>query len=307
MLLTTAGRCERLPLKEARLTVDIGGYQYRGWFVLYKLAKYDLILGKNWMEEVPHHVDLQKNVLWLGQDTAGGKFRNRLAGLPKDAGRKDWQPEALSYQAEHTGPSKRRFNRQLPEIANFMVAEITDEATYQDDCARTWQRVFGKDCNAELQEADLEKMPEFERRIRAQYPDVFKEPTGLPPVRKDGGFRIRTIPGAEPPHRSPYRLTPDEWETYKEKTQALLTKRLIRKSNSPYAAPVIFVPHVTHTDGGWPSGSHRGRKAGSHTESHQLGASSVGFGVVWRSSLSGDIHSRNDTSFRGREAADSSR
>ena len=64
---------------------------------------------------------------------------------------------------------------------------------------------------------------------------------------------------------------------------------------------------VTHADGGWPSGSHGGRKAGSHTESHQPGASSVGFGVVWSSSLSGDIHSRGDTSSRGREAADSSR
>ena len=49
MLLTTAGQRERLPLKEARLTVDIGGFQYCGWFVLYKLAKYDLIPRKNWM------------------------------------------------------------------------------------------------------------------------------------------------------------------------------------------------------------------------------------------------------------------
>ena len=53
MTLTTAGRREKLPLKEARLTIDIGGYIYTGWFVVYKLAKYDLILGKNWMEEIP--------------------------------------------------------------------------------------------------------------------------------------------------------------------------------------------------------------------------------------------------------------
>ena len=36
-------------------------------------------------------------------------------------------------------------------------------------------------------------------------------------------------------------MTPDEWEVYREKIQTLLTKRLIRKSSSPYAAPVIFV------------------------------------------------------------------
>ena len=47
MDLTTAGRRERMPLREARISLDIGGYNYRGWFVLYKLAKYDIILGKS--------------------------------------------------------------------------------------------------------------------------------------------------------------------------------------------------------------------------------------------------------------------
>ena len=47
MDLTTAGRRERMPLREARLSLDIGGYHYRGWFVLYKLAKYGIILGKS--------------------------------------------------------------------------------------------------------------------------------------------------------------------------------------------------------------------------------------------------------------------
>ena len=92
-------------------------------------------------------------------------------------------------------------------------------------------------------------MPEFERRIRAQYPDVFRAPTGLPPARKDDGFQIRTIPGADLPHRSPYRLTPDEWEAHKEKTQALFSKRLIRKSNSPYAALLILLPQGFDNEG----------------------------------------------------------
>ena len=49
MNLTTAAarRRERLPLHEAQLLLNMGGYKYTGWFVLYKLAKYDIILGKN--------------------------------------------------------------------------------------------------------------------------------------------------------------------------------------------------------------------------------------------------------------------
>ena len=250
MDLTTAGRHERMPLREARLSLDIGGYKYSGWFVLYPLAKYDIILGKSWMEEVPHHVDLNRNILWLGQDSPGSKFRYRLVGLPRDRARQGHQIPANSTNSligldstdTPTKPSTKC--HQLPEITEFMVAEITDEATYQQDCAHTWRHIFGKEVpiGSELKAIDLDKISKFEHKIRTQYADIFQEPTGLPPTRKDGGFRIRTIPGAEPPHWSPYRMTPEEWEVYREKIQTLLSKRLIRKSSLPYAAPVIFVP-----------------------------------------------------------------
>ena len=134
MELTTARRRERMPLREARLSLDIGGYTYRGWFVLYMLVKYDIILGKSWMEEVPHHVDLNRNILWLGQDLPDCKFKYHLAGLPQGIGRQESQ--ALAYSIDNSAKITTT-SRQLPEIAEFMVAEITDEATYQQNCACT--------------------------------------------------------------------------------------------------------------------------------------------------------------------------
>jgi hypothetical protein len=86
MLLTTAGLTERFPLKEVRLTLDLGKYHYTGWFVVYKLAKYDIILGKNWMQEVGHHVDLQWIILWLGQTAPGDRLKHRLDGLARNKG-----------------------------------------------------------------------------------------------------------------------------------------------------------------------------------------------------------------------------
>ena len=50
----------------------------------------------------------------------------------------------------------------------------------------------------------------------------------LPP---DSGFRIRTIPSADPPHRSPYRLTPEEWEVYS-------TRRKLRRFSLNVNLPV---------------------------------------------------------------------
>ncbi|KAF8241657.1 hypothetical protein K440DRAFT_641582 [Wilcoxina mikolae CBS 423.85] len=86
MQLTTAARVETLPLKELRLNLVIGGLVYQGWFVVYSLAKYDIILGKNWMEEVPHHVNHRKHRFWLGGDGDGGRFKFRFDGLKKVEG-----------------------------------------------------------------------------------------------------------------------------------------------------------------------------------------------------------------------------
>ena len=163
-------------------TTTIGGYIYRGWFVLYTLAKYDIILGKSWMEEVPHHVDLNRNILWLEQNLLDCKFKYRLAGLPQGIGRQECQALAFSIVnfAKTTTTS-----RQLPEIAEFMVAEITDEVTYQQDCAHKWQQVFDKDVpiGSELQATELNKVLEFENKIRAQYAELFQEQTRLPSIR----------------------------------------------------------------------------------------------------------------------------
>ena len=48
---------------------------------------------------------------------------------------------------------------------------------------------------------------------------------------------------------------------------------------------------VTYADWGWPSGSHRGREAGSHIQSHQPGRRVSASGMTG-TSLSGDIWQR---------------
>ena len=46
------------------------------------------------MEEVAHHVDLGKNILWLGQDAPGGQPKYKLHRIPKDKGREEWSQPA---------------------------------------------------------------------------------------------------------------------------------------------------------------------------------------------------------------------
>lgn len=114
------------------------------------------------MEEASHYVGLGKNILWLGQDAPGGQFKYKLHGLPKDKGRREWPHDD---RPELQLPPKHR-NRRLPEIIDFMGAEITDEDDFQKDRARSWNNVFGME-DPGLPAADLEKVPEFEKKIRA--------------------------------------------------------------------------------------------------------------------------------------------
>jgi hypothetical protein len=207
MKLTTAGRVEALPLKEVRLNLNVGGLQYVEWFVVYPLAKYNIILGKDWMEEVPHHVNHKKNRLWLGGDGDGSRFKYTIDGLRKGEGR---TTELLTVTAETpTRPQgyntmellAMEFGAEL--VDEVVIGEIVDEATFKADCAVIWAECMLVE-TAPGAARGAEELSEFERRVRVQYHDLFLEPEGLPPARSAGDFRIRTIPGVEPPHRSPY-------------------------------------------------------------------------------------------------------
>ncbi|GJY88787.1 reverse transcriptase domain-containing protein [Tanacetum coccineum] len=62
----------------------------------------------------------------------------------------------------------------------------------------------------------------------------------LPPARPVE-FQIDLIPGAAPVARAPYRLAPSEIKELSEQLQEISDKGFIRRSSSPWGAPVLFV------------------------------------------------------------------
>ena len=85
--------------------------------------------------------------------------------------------------------------------------------------------------------------------ILEEFEDMFPEqlPKGRPPKR-EVEFEIKIEPGAEPPNRPPYRLGPKEHEELQAQIDDLIAQGHIRPSQSPYGAPVLFVPKK---DGRW--------------------------------------------------------
>ena len=86
-------------------------------------------------------------------------------------------------------------------------------------------------------------------KILSDFEDMFPEqlPKGRPPKR-EVEFAIKTEPGAAPPNRPPYRLSPKEHEELQAQIEDLLAQGHIRPSQSPYGAPILFVPKK---DGRW--------------------------------------------------------
>ena len=93
-----------------------------------------------------------------------------------------------------------------------------------------------------------------EEKIKTPYPkqvqsvlddcsDIFPRdlPAGLPPQR-DVDHRIELVPGAEPPHRAPYCMSPKGLDELKQQLRDLTEKGYIQPSVSLFGAPVLFVP-----------------------------------------------------------------
>ncbi len=80
------------------------------------------------------------------------------------------------------------------------------------------------------------------RSLLQEYQDVFPEnlPPGLPPERGTG-HTIPMEPGAAPPFRPIYRLSPKEQEEVQRHIADLLSKGYIEPSSSPFGAPILFV------------------------------------------------------------------
>jgi hypothetical protein len=88
MRVTTARETVLVPFRQVQLTLALGGssqgaYTYTGSFVAFNLAQDNLILGKNFMQEVEHHINHHENALYLDWDETTKRLRHKLQGLER--------------------------------------------------------------------------------------------------------------------------------------------------------------------------------------------------------------------------------
>ena len=194
-------------------------------FHVMKLPKYDAILGKSWLDRWNPEIDWKKNTVTIKI----GRRTVVLNGVQDSEKREELSSvfkSGIDIQEVSAQCMRRLAQREPVYLAVVRSVEKDDDQTVEinDDKTKT-------------------PYPKEVQKILKEYADVFPKdlPAGLPPQR-DVDHRIELIPGAEPPHKAPYRMSPQGLDELKKQLKDLTEKGYIQPSISPFGAPVLFVP-----------------------------------------------------------------
>ena len=101
--------------------------------------------------------------------------------------------------------------------------------------------------NDQSQSAEQIKCRQLESQLYEEYKDIFADlPKELPPSRTHD-HSIDLLPDAQPPSKSPYRMSLTELDELRKQLDKLLESGFIQPSKSPYGAPVLFVKKKDNT------------------------------------------------------------
>jgi len=211
-----------------------------GWYTIFDLGGiYDLIVGKDWMAANLHIIDHKTNTLHMlepdwsdlqqGSRLPSTIVTTSLVGLRPHQGR-------MREVRAHCKTVARRSAINL--VSTSFVAKCKSSEIFIVNIQERIDKIMEEEEEATAHKpADLET---WRLCVRKAFPDLFEPPTGLPPASKHH-FRIDTDPTAEPPHRKPHRMSDSERLEFETHIAKLLANGRVTDSQSPFAAPVIFV------------------------------------------------------------------
>lgn len=191
--------------------VSLSTYSDRVDLVALPLGGYDLILGMPWLEKVNPQIN----------------WRTKSLTFHQEANTHILQSDSALYllsEVELKRAAKRK------QIENVYLVQYNPQA--DDDKTKS-----------PLDPSSSSSSSSFTTRhpIVEEYRDVFGDlPSHLPPQRAMD-HRIELIPGASPPSRPTYRMSPAELDELKKQLDQLLASGFIQPSKSPYGAPILFV------------------------------------------------------------------
>ena len=206
-------------------------------FHVMKLPKYDAILGKSWLDRWNPDIDWRAGTISI---QAGKKTVVLQSDNPAEDGAN------LSSLFGKRAMSMQVSAQKMKKLARHEDVYLAVVRPIEEEDKRDHEDQEFKEVNAivELDDAKIETpFPREVKDILVEFSDVFPAelPPGLPPKRAVD-HRIELLPGTEPPHRAPYRMSTQALDELKTQLKELTEHGYIQPSVSPFGAPVLFVP-----------------------------------------------------------------
>ena len=202
-------------------------------FTVINIPQYEAILGKSWLDRWNPAINWKENNLQWKM----GKRTIKAAGV-SDAHAEKNASSLFKNTVKIEEISVQRMRKlaktepvYLPVVRTKEVAEQGEDPTNEDQIVTVNEDQTKTEYPMQVQE------------ILNEFSDVFPKDllAGLPPQRQLD-HKIELVPGAEPPHRAPYRMSPQGLDELKKQLKDLTEKGYIQPSVSPFGAPVRFVP-----------------------------------------------------------------
>ena len=228
--------------------LGINGQPCRTKFKSAALEPFDIILGESWLREHRGVLDYADNCLW--QKDMDGKLSpltftmqeeytptHILSGARVRRLERRHPPRAFTQQA--CLQAVLDFAKELPEDVELDLSDIPGIAP----ALRTSFSFVEDEVRVHLAHLPTAQIDEVVQRLQAFEGDVFETRTQpRPPPVREFDVPIVEKTGSEPPARRPYPVAPHHQPELDRQIKALLAAGIIRRSFSPYSAPVLFTP-----------------------------------------------------------------
>ena len=238
----------------AQVTFKIGDHHDEIWCFVTKLGKFSLILGMPWLELHDPQLSFKDRSMTFNSDYCMSNCLSHSKPVTIFSGKKPHQDKPKKPIQDIAEISAYAFTKLSAKSENMVTAmwptqfeqlesNIMPGAAATTDVAaitaEDYEKFFSK-----LKRAPLSR-EKLKRLVPSKYHDYLGvwdpvEANKLPPHRPTD-HPIDLIEGASPPYRRTFGLSREKALVVKVYIEDMLGKGYIRKSNSPYAAPVLVV------------------------------------------------------------------
>ena len=212
---------------EGKVKIQLHCGKYRGT-VLAKVfpgLQKEMILGMPWLQKENPQINWTQGEILVQQ----GQEWVQLPLLKVKEGSSTQSVNIISAKQASRLIRKKQVDRAfIGFIRKVEACTEGSEEVHEEESKPKWQ-------------SDL---PSAVREVLEEYDDVFPDdlPKGVPPVRRGFQFKIELEDDVPPVHRPIYKLSPLELEEARTQINYMLEHGFIRPSQSPYGAPVLFMP-----------------------------------------------------------------